>query len=72
VGLVRKVDLLSISLGLKTVALAETSSRNSGDPGQNSKDFFLQKTHIRLAKKIFQSKFAFLTDFEARYIRFED
>jgi hypothetical protein len=48
VGLVRIVDLLSISLGLKTAVLAEPSDQKSVRPGQNS---FLNKTLIRLAKK---------------------
>jgi hypothetical protein len=55
VGLVRKVDLLSISLGLKTVVLAEPIDQKSGHPSQN---FFLYKTYIRLGKKI-TSNFAF-------------
>ena len=36
VGLVRKVDLLSISFGLKIVLLAEPSDQYSGRPGHNS------------------------------------
>jgi hypothetical protein len=55
-GLVRKVDLLSISLGLKTVVLAEQSDQNSGRPGHNS--FSLQSTEV-LQKKIVQPNFAF-------------
>jgi hypothetical protein len=54
---VRKKELSSISLGLKSVVLAETSSQNSGRPGQAEKIFFFYKTHIRLAKKKFPAKF---------------
>jgi hypothetical protein len=35
-GLVRKVDLLSKSLGLKTAVLGEPNDLNAGRPGQNS------------------------------------
>jgi hypothetical protein len=45
VGLVRKVDLLSKSLGLKTAVLGEPNDLNAGRPGQNSWNFFLYKTH---------------------------
>jgi hypothetical protein len=35
VGLMRRVDLLSIGLGLKTAILAETSDQKTGRPGHN-------------------------------------
>jgi hypothetical protein len=48
VGFLRKVDLLSISIGLKTAVLAEPSDQN------------------------FRPILCFLTNFEARYILFEN
>ncbi len=60
-GLVRKFDLLSKSLGLKTAVLAEPSDLNV-------LEFFLYKTHTRLAKKISRQILRFLTNFEGEYI----
>jgi hypothetical protein len=67
---VRKVDLLSISLALKTVILAEPSDQKSVHPFY---EFFSpQNTHMFCKKKITRPILRFLTNFEARYIQFED
>jgi hypothetical protein len=63
---------LSKSLTLKTAVLAEPSDRNSGRTSQNSKKNFLYKTHTCFAKKNSRPILCFLTNFEARYIQFED
>jgi hypothetical protein len=55
---VRKADLLSISLGLKTVVLAEASDHNAGRPTRILRIFFPTKpTHV--LQKNFHSNFAF-------------
>jgi hypothetical protein len=64
VDLVRKIVLLSISLGLKTAVLTETSDQRTGRP-----NFFLYKTHIRFAKKSIQI-LRFLTNFEVKLVAF--
>jgi hypothetical protein len=70
VGLVRKVVLLSVSLGLKTVVLANPSDQKTGRPGQNLQNFFFYKTHTCFVEKMSIQILRFLTNFEVKLVTF--
>ncbi len=57
---------LSISFGLKTAVLADPSDLKADRPSQNSKNFFLYKTHTCFAKKNIPSNFAFFDQLWSR------
>jgi hypothetical protein len=61
---VRKVDILSTSLGLKTVVLTEPSDQKSVRPSRTEfKNFFSQQNPDTFSKKNFLPNFAFFDQF---------
>jgi len=70
VGLVRKVELLSASLSLKTVVVAEPSDQIV--PARILRFFSLQNPHTFCKKKFSRPILRFLTNFEVDFVAIKD